>query len=158
MNEVGGHPCKCVRPGRLRVSAVVSSVVRMGLALAVLAPVVSGCVRRTLTIQTEPTGALVYLNDEEVGRSPVTTDFLWYGDYEVIIRKEAHQTLHTHAEIKAPWYQVPPIDFFAEVLYVGKIHDARFLSYALEPERLPDREKLLERAEGFRRGAISEGR
>src|SRR5262249_26230601 len=32
----------------------------------------AGCIERTVTIRTEPDNALVYLNDEEVGRSPVT--------------------------------------------------------------------------------------
>ncbi len=118
----------------------------------------SGCVRRTLTIETAPCGALVYLNDEEVGRSPVTTDFLWYGDYDVVIRKEGYKTLHTHQPIDAPWYQIPPIDFFAEVLYAGKVHDARVFSYTLEPEQLPGREELLQRAEELRQSELSEGK
>ncbi|MCP4263659.1 MAG: PEGA domain-containing protein, partial [Planctomycetes bacterium] len=41
----------------------------------------SGCVERKLTINTEPQGALVILNDEEIGTSPVTVSFEWYGDY-----------------------------------------------------------------------------
>jgi len=128
-------------------------LVSIGLALVTLS--VPGCVRRTLTINTAPAGALVYLNDEEVGRSPVTTDFLWYGDYDIIIRKEAHQTLCTHARIKAPWYQIAPFDFFAEVLYPGMIHDVHFLSFTLEPEHLPGREELVERAEELRRTALA---
>ena len=35
----------------------------------------AGCVDRKLTINTSPSGALVYLNDEEIGVSPVTTSF-----------------------------------------------------------------------------------
>jgi hypothetical protein len=38
----------------------------------------SGCVERWLTINTEPQGALVTLNDEEIGVSPVTVSFEWY--------------------------------------------------------------------------------
>ena len=143
-DEAGSLGCRCLTGG--------SSLAGMVLALIVVwAP---GCVRRTLTIETAPSGALVYLNDEELGRSPVTTDFLWYGDYDVIIRKEGHRTLGTHARISTPWYQVWPIDFFAEVLYAGKIHDERFLHYDLEPEQLPGREQLIERAEELRRGSL----
>ena len=61
-------------------------------ALAVLAGL-TGCVRRTIRITTEPPHALVYLNDQEIGRSAVTTDFIWYGDYDVIVRKEGYKTL-----------------------------------------------------------------
>ncbi|MCP4593710.1 MAG: PEGA domain-containing protein [bacterium] len=126
--------------------------------LLVLMGLLTGCVRRSLTVRTAPSGALVYLNDEEVGRSPVTTDFLWYGDYDVILRKEGHQTLKTHAVIRAPWYQVPPLDFFAEALYPGRIHDERFLSFELEPEDLPGRDELIERAETFRQDEFSNSR
>ena len=59
----------------------------LGLAILLVAAT-SGCVRRTIKITTEPPGARVFLNDQEVGRSEVSTDFLWYGDYDVVVRKE----------------------------------------------------------------------
>jgi hypothetical protein len=124
--------------------------------LLVMACVLPGCVRRTLTIRSEPDGALVFLNDEEVGRTPVTTDFTWYGDYDVILRREGCQTLHTHEEVKAPWYQIPPIDFFFEVLWPGMIVDARTLDFYLEPEELPTRDELVDRAQAFRERALFE--
>ena len=117
------------------------------LPLALLTAVLStGCVRRTITITTDPPHALVFLNDQEVGRSTVTTDFLWYGDYDVIIRKEGYQTLKTHWDIKPPWYQVLPIDFFAEVLWPGQIHDQHERHFALEPQVQPTKDELVNRA------------
>ena len=110
----------------------------------------AGCVRRTLTINTEPTGALVWLNNEEIGRSPATVDFLWYGDYDIVIRNKGCGTLITHAVLDPPWYQLPGIDFFAEVLYPGRIHDARSLYFTLNPETLPDHDALVGRALEFR--------
>jgi hypothetical protein len=76
----------------------------------------------------------------------VTTDFLWYGDYDVIIRKEGYKTLKTHWNIEPPWYQVVPIDFFAEVLWPGKIHDQRSRHFTLEVDTPPTKEELIERA------------
>lgn len=108
---------------------------------------VLGCVRRTMVITTEPPQALVFLNDQEVGRSEVSTDFLWYGDYDVIVRKEGYETLKTNWLVKAPWYQVPPIDFFAEILWPGRIHDVRQNHFVLTPRNLPSSEELLGRAE-----------
>ncbi|MEZ6082644.1 MAG: hypothetical protein R3E58_01500 [Phycisphaerae bacterium] len=44
---------------RLRTAAI--------LACGIVALINTGCVRRTLTINTEPQGALIWLNDEEIG-------------------------------------------------------------------------------------------
>ncbi|NOX59000.1 MAG: PEGA domain-containing protein [Planctomycetes bacterium] len=118
--------------------------------------VLTGCVRRTLTIDTEPQGALIWLNDEEIGRSPVTTDFLWYGDYDVIARLDGHETLKTHQLLRKPWYQWMLIDFFAEILYPGEIHDQRSMAFTLEPEVIPDRNELLDRAAEFRERTVLE--
>ena len=115
-----------------------------------------GCVRRTLTIETQPAGALVFLNDEEVGRSPVTTDFTWYGDYEVIIRKQGYQTLNTNFVLKTPWYQVIPFDFFAEVLWPGHIVDAHTRHFEMAPQELPTREELIEHAAALKTRALFE--
>ena len=62
-----------------------------------------GCVERTARIETDPPGAIVIVNDEEVGISPVRFSFLWYGDYEIILRKQGYRTLKTHHPIDAPW-------------------------------------------------------
>ena len=113
-----------------------------------------GCVRRTLTITTEPPNALVFLNDQEIGRSEVTTDFLWYGDYDVIVRKDGFKTLKTHWKVKPPWYQLVPIDFFAEVLWPGHVHDAHRRHFTLEEQEAPSSEQLLERAEETRARAM----
>ena len=59
---------------------------------------ITGCVERKLTINTEPQGALVILNYEEIGTSPVTVSFSWYGDYRVRISKQGYETLNTHRD------------------------------------------------------------
>src|ERR1051326_773674 len=50
-------------------------------ALLVLLP---GCVERTMKIPSRPAGAIVYVNDEEVGKTPVKLSFTWYGDYDLV--------------------------------------------------------------------------
>ena len=114
----------------------------------------SGCVRRTITITTDPPQARVFLNDQEIGRSEVSTDFLWYGDYDVVIRKEGYQTLQTNWTIKPPWYQWIPFDFFAEVLWPGWVHDTRAQHYALTPAATPAEGEVIERAETLREEAL----
>ena len=70
-----------------------------------------GCVERKLTINTEPQGALVVLNDEEIGISPVTVAFNWYGDYKVRINKDGFQALNTHRKLDRPTRDKFPADF-----------------------------------------------
>ena len=119
-------------------------------ALLLLSLVLAGCVRRTLSIQTEPPAALVYLNDEEVGRTPVHVPFTWYGDYDVIVRKPGYKTLRTHARIHPPWYQVPPFDLVSEALVPFTLHDKRELAYTLQPQQVPTTQEILEHAVSLR--------
>ncbi len=111
--------------------------------------------RRTISITTDPPNARVFLNDLEVGQSAVTTDFLWYGDYDVVVRKEGYKTLQTNWVIKPPWYQWIPFDFFAEVLWPGWIHDARTQHYVLEVAEQATAEEVIGRAEETRGEALN---
>ena len=110
-----------------------------------------------MIITTDPPQALVFLNDQEVGRSEVTTDFLWYGDYGVTVRKEGYQTLQTNWEVEAPWYQWIPMDFFFEVLWPGRLHDVRRAHFTLEHRVDPDPEVLAQRAIQLREQALPFG-
>ena len=44
------------------------------LSLAVLAASQTGCVRRRMTIRSDPPGALVYVDDQQIGATPISTD------------------------------------------------------------------------------------
>jgi hypothetical protein len=107
----------------------------------------AGCVERQLTINTVPQGALVSLNDEEIGRTPVTVSFNWYGDYDVRISKAGFETLKTHRKLEAPWYDAFPFDFFAQILNPDRIVDSYEWTFELAPQKLPTREELISSAE-----------
>jgi len=109
-----------------------------------------GCVERKLTIKTEPSQALVVLNDEEIGISPVTVSFNWYGDYQVEISKAGHETLITHRELKAPLHDKVPFDFFAQILNPKRIVDEYEWSFELKPVQHTAREDLIQAAEQFK--------
>ena len=115
----------------------------------------TGCVERTLTIRTEPPGARVMLNDEEVGVSPVRVSFLWYGDYDILLRKEGYQTVKTNHIVEAPWYQWPPFDFVAETLIPTTIHDDHVLpTFVLDPAVSPPADEVVQRATELRERAL----
>lgn len=115
--------------------------------LGLAALLVGGCVERKLTINTEPQGALVTLNDEQIGVSPVTVAFNWYGDYWVRAGKDGYETLDTHRDLKAPLHDWFPLDFFTEVLWPGRIVDSYEWTFELQPRQDPTREQLIEQAE-----------
>ena len=87
---------------------------------------------RTLNVRSDPPNALVYLNDQEVGRTPFSKHFLWYGTYDVQVRKDGYETIRSTSPVIAPWWQWVPFDFVAELMPV-KFHDDHALSYSLAP-------------------------
>jgi hypothetical protein len=91
-----------------------------------LVALAGGCVQRTLQVESNPQGALVYLNGEEAGRTPMRKNFLWYGTYDVQLRKEGYETLSRKTRVWAPWWQWPPFDLFAEALPLEDRHAVRY--------------------------------
>ena len=105
-----------------------------------------GCVERQLTINTKPQGAMIVLNDEEIGISPVTVSFEWYGDYNVRISKNGFETLKTHRKLKGPWYDGFPFDFFT-LLNSERTVDSYEWTFELSPKQEPDRKDLIRKAQ-----------
>jgi len=128
-----------------RYDKVVLSVISLAASV-----IFAGCVERRLTINTQPQGALVVLNDEEIGVSPVTVPFNWYGDYNVRISKEGFQTLKTHRPLKGPWYDKFPFDFFA-LLNPKRTVDSYEWTFDLAPLQQPTREELIQKAEELKK-------
>lgn len=80
------------------------------LPLCLCGSILTGCVDRRITITSEPSGAQVFLNDADVGRTPVEVNFTYFGTYDVRLRKEGCEPLVTKAEAKAPIHEWPGID------------------------------------------------
>ena len=102
-----------------------------------------------MTIHSEPPGALVYLNGQEAGRTPLERDFLWYGTYDVQVRQEGFETLKTRQRVIAPWWQWPPFDLLAELF---PLTDKRSYTYELTPaaDTAIDLDAILSRSEEMR--------
>ena len=95
------------------------------------------------------------LNDEEIGTSPVTVSFEWYGDYDVRTSKEGFETLKTHRKLKSPWYDYFPFDFFAQILNPDRIVDSYEWTFELSPKREISREQLIQNAEELKKAALT---
>lgn len=118
----------------------------------------AGCVERTARIETRPEGALVFVNDEEVGVTPVKFSFVFYGDYDIVIRKPGYKTLKTNYRIDPPWYEYPLLDIVAEVLVPTVIRDEHVLPVmTLEPADSPPVADVVSRAVEARDRALFQG-
>lgn len=124
-------------------------------ALALVALCAAGCVQRRMTIRTNPPGALVYIDNYEIGTTPVSTDFIYYGKRQIRIEKPGYETLTVEQPIPAPWFQWFPLDFVTENLVPGEIRDERELTYQLAPQRLIPPQEILNEAEQLRQNAMA---
>ena len=103
-----------------------------------------------MTISSNPPGAIVKVDDVEIGSTPVSTSFVYYGTRKIQLSKAGYETLTVLQPIPTPWYQWPGIDFVSEHLAPGKINDDRLFSYNLEPAVVVPTDQLLERAQQLR--------
>ena len=122
----------------------------------VLILALAGCVERRISITSEPPGALVCISGVEKWRTPTPPiPFTWYGDYEIILRRDGYQTLKTHEKIRPPYYEVPPLDLFSAIA-PWTYHDNRSFHYVLDKLVLPSDAELIRRAEELRHRNLEE--
>ncbi|HTN75565.1 MAG TPA: PEGA domain-containing protein [Pirellulaceae bacterium] len=121
----------------------------------------SGCVRRRLTVRTAPAGATLYVDDQPIGETPVSTPFTYYGTRKIQLVKDNFETLTVKQTFDLPWYQYPPLDFITENLWPWEIRDERVVDFQLIPQQIVPTERLLENAQQLRdsagQGAITPG-
>jgi hypothetical protein len=84
------------------------------LTLAAITLLLPACASRRIDITSDPSGALVYLNDVELGTTPCSAEFRFYGAYDVRLEKEGFEPLRTRADASAPVYEYPPLDLATE--------------------------------------------
>ena len=128
--------------GRLRPWLMVCLLAMCGLS--------SGCMHRRLTIRSDPPGALVRLEGEDIGYTPVSIDYTYYGTREITLLKDGYETRTVMQPISAPWYQVLPFEFVSDNLALTKINDRRDITYTLQPQRMVPTQEVLDRANGLR--------
>ena len=112
-----------------------------------------GCVQRVMHVQSDPPGAVVTLNDSEVGRTPCDVPFTWYGNYDVVARADGYRTLKTTREVNAPWWQFVPFDLLTDFL---PVRDDEAVELKLTPQGPADPNGVLARGEVMR-GRLESG-
>lgn len=109
-----------------------------------------GCVRRRMTIRSNPTGALVFVDDQKIGVTPVSTAFTYYGTRKIQLFKDGFEPQMIKQRFSAPWYQLPVIDFISENLWPAEIRDERLVEVQMAPLSVVPNEQLIGRAEALR--------
>ncbi len=112
-----------------------------------------GTNQRTLVITSDPPGALVHVNDVQLGETPLEADFTWFGKYDVRLSKPGFEPLVTAADANPNLHDQPVFDFFSELLPGTRNTVVRW-HFTLEPEDA-DTAALLERARDARQRANS---
>lgn len=126
---------------------------RPGLALvpcAWLLLVLAGCVERRYTIRTDPPGALAIVNQEEIGPTPISRSFTFYGDRDIVLIKEGYQTQHIVQPITPAWWDSLATEFFTENLIPLTFRDEREYFYQMVPATNPPINDVVERGDTLR--------
>ncbi|HVC92998.1 MAG TPA: PEGA domain-containing protein [Pirellulales bacterium] len=129
------------------------------LALAFVCAGAFGCggVQRRITIRSNPPGAQVYIDKYEIGRTPCSVGFIYYGKREFKLIKDGFETLTTTKMIFPPWYEFIGIDLISENFSPFEIRDERTYDFQLIPMQVVGPQQLIGRGENLRQATRAEG-
>lgn len=94
------------------------------------------------------------VDGEELGFTPVSLDFTYYGTREITLIKDGYKTVTLNQKIKTPWYQIFPLEFFTDNFALTHIRDKREMTYSLVPEQYVPTGEVLDRANSLRSNAL----
>ena len=98
------------------------------------AAALAGCVERRMVIRSQPAGARLLLDLEEIeGRTPLELPFQWGGTREVVLLAPGYEVFEGRARLEDRWHSYFPLDLFAELLYPGTIEDVQAFDFELTP-------------------------
>lgn len=92
----------------------------------------SGCVRRIVTIDSQPQGADVYFDRKFIGQTPCKHEFHYYGSHHIELTKDGYANIRDSLKLKGPIYEYFPLSFISEVLIPWEITDRHTCSFELE--------------------------
>lgn len=113
-----------------------------------------GCVHRRMTVISDPPDALVRVDGQDIGYTPASVDFTYYGTREVQLLKDGYETQTQLVSIPAPWYQVFPLDFFSDNFLGRHITDQREFFFKMQPKRADQTSDVIQRGRALRSEAM----
>lgn len=96
-----------------------SWLVRRGALLVALALTGSGCASRQIAITSDPPGARVTLEEEELGTTPLTYAFRYGGVRDFLFRLPGHETVLVRHDSYRWEHDAFPVDVFTDLTPLG---------------------------------------
>ena len=118
------------------------------LLLLLLPSLACGCVRRVVDISSDPDGAVVWLNDREIGTTPVEVEIIHYGEYDVQVLRPGYESITTSGNASAPVWDLPGFDVVSEILPMDLVSRNTWHYELAKEER--DSDAVVLRAEALR--------
>lgn len=110
----------------------------------------AGCVKRTLVVRSQPEGALVTIDNQTIGHTPLSTPYTYQGTRDVKLELDGFQTVKVQENVRDPWYLNPPFDFIVENFWPYEVDVERELNFQMRPLEEVDQNRLLDRASQLR--------
>jgi hypothetical protein len=95
----------------------------------------------------------VYVDDQPIGQTPVSTGFTYYGTRKIQLVKDNFETLTVKQTFNPPWYELPVVEFISENLWPWELRDERVVDFQMIPQVIVPTERLLENAQQLRDSA-----
>lgn len=108
--------------------------------------ILTGCASRKITIYSEPEGAKVIVDSQEIGITPCTFPFTYYGTRQIILEKEGYQTERVLVPINPPLIHIFPFDILILFMPYPMV-DLHHFSYTLSPSQESNLNEILKRGE-----------
>ena len=103
-----------------------------------------------MTINSNPPGARVLVDGNDIGLTPVSKDFTYYGTRQITLIKDGYETRTVMQRVRTPWYQWFPFEFFSDNLLPFKVTNRHHFHYEMERSRQVPQGELLDRANSLR--------
>ena len=107
-------PNRLAAPGRAARRTAANRLAGGGHVAAGNRGVACSVLHGALHVRTNPPGAVLYVDDNEIGVTPASHDFVYYGTRKIRLVKDGYETLTVLQPIPAPWYEFIGLDFIAE--------------------------------------------
>ena len=104
------------------------------LALVLMVLGLCGCIRRTMTITSDPPNAKVWVNDVYYGQTPVEIPYNWNWFYDIRLEKPGYESQTVRERFYAPVRHWIPFDFLMEIAPM-KSREKQWRHYVLTPKK-----------------------